>query len=181
MKLGKDVIIHDDVEIRDKNAIMGSHVAIDKGFYCTTKLNLGDYVHISAYVTCIGSLDGLFVAKGFNNIMAGSRIICKSDNFDDSGLHGALIPKELLGNKISKPVVMDTFSNIGSNAVILPGARLRMGVLLTAGSVLMGDTKEWGIYKGNPATLTRKIDGSKIIESAKKLGWIEKEKHNEKH
>ena len=76
---------------------------------------------------------------------------------------------------------MDTFSNIGSNAVILPGARLRMGVLLTAGSVLMGDTEEWGIYKGNPATLTRKIDGSKIIESAKKLGWIEKEKHNEKH
>ena len=66
---------------------------------------------------------------------------------------------------------MDTFSNIGSNAVILPGARLRMGVLLTAGSVLMGDTEEWGVYKGNPAKLTRKIDGTKIIEQAKKIGW----------
>ena len=118
MKLGKDVVIHDDVVIRDKNAVIGSHVAIDKGFYCTTKLNLGNYVHISAYVTCIGSLDGLFVAKGFNNIMAGSRIICKSDNFDDSGLHGTLIPKELLGNKICEPVVLDTFSNIALSSLV---------------------------------------------------------------
>ncbi len=140
----------------------------------TTRAEIGDYVHISAYVTCIGSSEGLFVAKGFNNIMAGSRIICKSDNFDDSGLHGTLIPEEVLGNRISEPVVMDIFSNIGSNAVILPGARLRMGALLTAGSILMGDTEEWGIYKGNPATLTRKIDGSKIIENAKKIGWTEK-------
>ena len=172
MNTGKDIIIADDVYIKHPDLVtLGNRVAIDKGFYCTTRVEIGDYVHISAYVTCIGSLDGLFVAKGFNNIMAGSRIICKSDIFDDSGLHGTLIPKELSGNKICEPVVMDTFSNIGSNAVILPGARLRMGVLLTAGSVLMGDTEEWGVYKGNPAKLTRKIDGTKIIEQAKKIGW----------
>jgi acetyltransferase-like isoleucine patch superfamily enzyme len=175
IKQGQDVIISNDVYIKYPDLVtIGNRVAIDKGFYCTTQANIGDYIHISAYVTCIGSLEGLFVAKGFNNIMAGSRIICKSDKFDDSGLHGTLIPEEFLGNRILEPVVMDLFSNIGSNAVILPGARLRMGALLTAGSILMGDTEEWGIYKGNPAVLTKKIDGSKIIENAKKIGWTEK-------
>ena len=130
-------------------------------------------MHISPYVTCIGGKDGLFVLKGFNNVMAGARIVCGSDRFDSSGLFGAMIPKELKGKQIIEPVVMEEFSNIGTNAVVLPGSRLRKGVLLAAGSLLIGDTEEWGVYKGNPAVLVKKVDGSKIIESAKKLGYVE--------
>lgn len=44
---------------------------------------------------------------------------------------------------------------------------------LTAGSLLIGDTEEWGVYKGNPAVLIKKINPTKIIENAKKLGYIE--------
>ena len=169
---GNDVIISDDVLFRRPNLVtIGDHVAIDFGFYCTTKLNIGNYVHISPHVTCIGGENGEFIAKGFNNIMAGARIICSSDRFDDSGLFGALIPKELKGNQITKPVIMEDFSNIGTNAVVLPGSILRKGVLLTVGSVLIGDTEEWGVYKGNPAVLIKKINGDKIIQNAKKLGY----------
>ena len=170
MKIGVDVIIDKDVLFK-QGAIIGDHVSIDKGFYCTTKIEIGNYIHISPYVTCIGGKDGLFIAKGFNNIMSGARIICGSDRFDGSGLFGALIPKELKGTQIVKPVIMEEFSNIGTNAVILPGSILRKGVLVTVGSVLIGDTEEWGVYKGNPAVLVKKIDGSKTIELAKKLGY----------
>jgi acetyltransferase-like isoleucine patch superfamily enzyme len=55
----------------------------------------------------------------------------------------------------------------------MAGSILRRGVLLTAGSVLFGDTEEWGVYKGNPAVLVKKIDPTKIIENAKKLGYSE--------
>jgi acetyltransferase-like isoleucine patch superfamily enzyme len=165
-----DNYFHKDVEIKYLNKI-GDHTAIDKGFYCTTQIEIGDYVHISPYVTCIGGKDGLFVLKGFNNIMAGARIICGSDRFDDSGLFGAMIPNELKGTQIIKPVIMEEFSNIGTNAMVLPGTILRKGVLLTAGSLLMGDTEEWGVYKGNPAQLVKKINPTKIIENAKKLGY----------
>jgi acetyltransferase-like isoleucine patch superfamily enzyme len=103
--------------------------------------------------------------------MAGAKIICGSDRFDDSGLFGAMIPKELKGTQIIKPVIMEEFSNIGTNSIVLPGSILRKGVLLSAGSLLMGDTEEWGVYKGNPAILVKKIDGAKIIENAKKLGY----------
>ena len=171
--LGNDIIVDEDVFLKQDLIINGSHVAIDKGFYCTTNTIIGDYVHIGPYVTIIGGKEGSFTVKGFNNIMAGARIICGSDRFDDSGLFGAMIPKELKGTQIIKPIIMEEFSNIGTNAIVLPGSILRKGVLLTAGSLLIGDTEEWGVYKGNPAVLIKKINPIKIIENAKKLGYNE--------
>jgi acetyltransferase-like isoleucine patch superfamily enzyme len=172
MILGIDVILDNDIVIKqNQSTYIGNHVAIDKGFYCTTSLTIGDYVHISPYVTIIGGNKGIFISKGFNNIMAGARIVCGSDRFDDSGLFGAMIPKELKGTQIVKPVIMEEFSNIGTNSIVLPGSTLRRGVLLTAGSLLIGDTEEWGVYKGNPAVLVKKIDGTKILENAMKLGY----------
>jgi acetyltransferase-like isoleucine patch superfamily enzyme len=170
---GEDVLIDSDIISNQTLNIIGSHVAIDKGVYCSTNVEIGSYVHISPYVTIIGGKDGSFVAKGFNNIMSGARIICGSDRFDDSGLFGAMIPKELKGTQIIKPIVMEEFSNIGTNAIVMPGSTLRKGVLLCAGSLLIGDTEEWGVYKGNPAVLIKKINSEKIIESAKLLGYVQ--------
>jgi acetyltransferase-like isoleucine patch superfamily enzyme len=167
----EDVIIDQDVIFKCSPNIIGNHIAIDKGFYCTTQITIGGYVHIGPYVTCIGGKNGNFTLKGFNNIMAGARIICVSDRFDDSGLFGAMIPKEYKGKQMISPVIMEEFSNIGSNSIVLPGAILRKGVLLSAGSLLIGDTEEWGVYKGNPAVLVKKINPTKIIENAKKLGY----------
>ena len=170
---GDDVIIDEDIIAKQILEINGSHVAIDKGVYCSTNVFIGRYVHISPYVTIIGGKDSSFTAKGFNNIMTGSRIVCGSDRFDDSGLFGAMIPKELKGKQIIEPVIMEEFSNIGTNAIVLPGSILRKGVLLTAGSLLIGDTEEWGVYKGNPAVLVKKINPTKILENSKKLGYIQ--------
>ena len=67
---GDDVIIDNDVVFKRPNSIkLGNHIAIDKGFYCTTSLEIGDFVHISPYVTCIGGEMGKFIVKGFNNII----------------------------------------------------------------------------------------------------------------
>lgn len=169
---GDDVII-DDITAKQNFEVTGSHVAIDNGVYCSTNVFIGSYVHISPYVTIIGGKNSSFTAKGFNNIMAGARIVCGSDRFDDSGLFGAMIPKELKGKQIIEPVIMEEFSNIGTNAIVLPGSILRRGVLLTAGSLLIGDTEEWGVYKGNPAVMVKKINPTKILENAKKLGYVQ--------
>lgn len=166
----QDVFIHDEAEFK-RGVECGNHIAVDKGVYATVPCKIGSYTHISPYVTIIGGAKGYFECKGFNNIMAGARIVCGSDRFDDSGLFGALIPDELKGKQIIEPVIMEEFSNVGTNAIVLPGSRLRRGVLLTAGSLLMGDTEEWGVYQGNPAVLKKKIDGTKIIKNAKKLGY----------
>ena len=173
MIVGNDVIIHEDAFLKRKDLIViGNRVAIDKGFYCTSALEVGDYVHISPYVTCIGGKGkSKFIAKGFNNIMAGARIICGSDRFDSSGLPGALIPDNLKGTEIIKDVIIKKYANIGTNAIIMPGSVLEEGALLCAGSLLIGNTVPWGVYKGNPAILVKTIDGKKLIKNARKLGY----------
>jgi len=165
---GKDIVLDNDITIK-QNLIIGSHVAIDKGFYCTVNATIGDYVHISPYVTIIGGKNAKFHAHGYNNIMAGARIICGSDRFDDSGLFGAMIPSEFKGRQVVKPIIMEELSNIGTNAIILPGSILRRGVLVCAGSLLIGDTEEWGVYKGNPAKLVKKINPNKMLELLEQL------------
>ena len=172
MIIGVDVIIDEWVRFKRPNRVhIGNHVAIDFGFYCTTSLYIGDYVHISPHVSCIGGSDGRFILNGFNNVMAGARIVCGSDRFDDSGLFGAMIPNELKGRQIIGSIIMEEFSNVGTNAIVLPNSILRKGVLLTAGSLLIGDTEEWGVYKGSPAVLVKKISGDKIINNASMLGY----------
>lgn len=166
---GNDNFVDERAIIKRNLIINGSHNAIDAGVYISTNVVIYHYCHISPYVTIIGGDKGNFEAKGFNNIMAGARIICGSDRFDDSGLFGAMIPEEYKGTQIIKPVIMEEYSNIGTNAIVLPGSTLRKGVLLTAGSLLVGDTEEWGVYKGNPAVLVKKINGKKIIKLGKKL------------
>ena len=133
---------HKDVEMKTK-PIIGDHTAIDKGFYCTTQLEIGNYVHIGPYVTCIGGMNAKLTLKGFNNIMAGARIICGSDKFDGSGLFGAMIPSEPKGKQIIEPVIVEEFANIGTNAIVLPGTRLRKGVLVAAGSLITGRYRDW--------------------------------------
>lgn len=163
--VGTDVVIDADAVFKNsQSVVVGSHVAIDKGFYCTTSINIGDYVHIGPYVTCVGGKDAHCQISGYNNIMAGSRLICASDRFDDSGLFGAMIPKAFKGKQINKPIILEPLSNIGTNAIVLPGSHLRIGVLLCAGSLLMGDTVEWGVYKGNPAKLVKIVDSKKALK-----------------
>ena len=75
MITGKDVRIDKDTVIRDKNALIGNHVAIDKGFYCTTKLIIGDYIHIAPYCKIVGSLKASFVMEDFAFMAGGTSII----------------------------------------------------------------------------------------------------------
>ena len=167
---GKDVIIDDFVRIKRPELVkIGNRVAIDWGFYCTTSMVLGNYTHIGPHVSVIGGKEGKLITEGFNNIMSGARIVCTSDRFDGSGLFGALIPKEFKGRQMVGTITMEKFSNVGTNAIVLPNSRLRRGVLLTAGSLLIGDTEEWGVYKGNPAVLVKKIDKNKTLEQYRRL------------
>ena len=164
----KDIFIHKDAEFKIK-PILGNHIAIDKGVYCTVNAKIVSYTHISPYVTIIGGSESSFTCEGVNNIMAGARLICGSDRFDDSGLFGALIPERLKGTQIIKPIVMKRFSNVGTNSIILPGSILEEGVMIAAGSLFYGKSEPCTVYKGNPAIAVKKIDSTKAINNFKIL------------
>lgn len=166
-----DVFVSDFAKIKRPELVsIGNHVAIDE-CTITTAMELGDYIHICPYVSVIGGQNGKLTCKGFNNIMAGARIVCVSDAFDNSGLFGALIPDKYRGRLVEGEITLEPFSNVGTNAVVLPGTHLAMGTLVTVGSVVKGNTKPWTKYRGNPAKPYAEIDGSKAVWYAKELGY----------
>lgn len=63
---GQDVFISELVEIRRPHLVsVGSHVSIDSGVYLTTGAIIGDYTHISPYITIIGGAKSTLVVEDF--------------------------------------------------------------------------------------------------------------------
>ena len=169
---GQDVYISSSAEIRRPELCkIGNHVAIDSFFYCTTKLTIGDYVHISPQVAVIGGKGTALYVEDFCFLSVGSKYICGSETFRGQGLIGPLIPKEYQDEQQLWPITLKRFSGALTNSVILPGVTMAEGSVLGANSLLKGDTEPWTVYAGNPARPIRKRDMYKAYEYAEKLGY----------
>lgn len=171
MKHGIDFYLNDDVVIkRSDNATFGDHVAIDKGFYCTTQIDVGDYVHISPYCTVIGGKDGHFIMEDFTGLSAGCRVVCCGDDYTSGHLMNPTVPlkyRKVNNNK----VVLKRFSCLGTNCVVLPGVTIAEGSVVGANSLVTKSTEPWTIYVGTPAKPIRKRPKELSYKFAKELGY----------
>ena len=169
---GEDVFIHNNVLIKRPHLVsVGSHVAIDAGFYCTVGAEIGDYIHIAPYVSIIGGASGFIKISNFATIAAGSRLICGGDEHGGTGLVGPTIPDEYRDRVIIEPIILEAFANVATNAVIMPGVTLREGSVVGACSLVLHDTEPWTIYVGVPAKPLRVRPREKMLEAARKLGY----------
>lgn len=169
---GDDVFVNTNVEIRRPHLVnIGSHVAIDSGFYCTVQAVIGDYIHIGPYVTVIGGGKAQLAMGGFNTVGAGSRILCASDEFLGAGLVG-MSPPEYRDNVICEAVVFQLFSSIGTNVVVHPGVTLSEGSVVGSCSLVTKDTEPWMIHYGIPARPIKPRPRKKMMEAARKLGAL---------
>ena len=163
-KVGIDCRIHETAILNNPELIeVGHHVAIDIGVYCSTQLTVGDYVHIAPYVCIIGGKGAMLTMGKLSGIAAGSKIVCASDDFTKKLLNPQ-IPRKYK-NVINKPVIMEDFTCVGVNSVVMPGVTMKKGSVLGANSLLMNDTEEWGIYVGNPARKISVRDSQSVIEN----------------
>ena len=169
---GLDVFISKNAEItRSELCTIGNHVAIDSGFYCTTQLSIGDYVHISPHVAVIGGKKtGLFI-EDFCFISVGAKMVCGSEMFHGDGLIGPLIPEELKDQQKLEPIYLKRFSGICANSVVLPGVIMAEGSVLGANSMLKKDTEPWTIYAGSPARPIKARKKMIMYQYAKRLGY----------
>jgi acetyltransferase-like isoleucine patch superfamily enzyme len=171
MKYGIDVYINDDIYLKNKNLVeIGNHVAIDKGFYCTTQLVVGDYVHIAPYVVTIGGNNSKIILDHFSFVAAGTKLVAGSESYAEDGLIGPTIPIKYRVVKLSQ-IKFEKFSGCGANCTILPGVTLREGSVIGANSIVTRDTDPWTVYAGNPAKPIRTRPHEKILQYAKELGY----------
>lgn len=169
---GDDTFISANVEIRRPQLVtVGSHVAIDTGFYCTVSMEVGDYVHIAPYITVIGGADGRFRMDHFATLAAGSRVICGSDDHMGEGLVGPTIPDEFKDRVTIAPVTFEKFANIGTNVVIMPGVTLAEGTVVGANSLVTKSTEPWTVYVGTPAVPVKIRPHKRLHDYARQLGY----------
>jgi acetyltransferase-like isoleucine patch superfamily enzyme len=172
MKVGIDVVIDADTRFtRPELVSLGNHVAIDRGFYCTTALMVGDYVHISPYVAVIGGRHTALNIEDFCFVSVGVRMICGSELFQGDGLIGPLIPDEYKDRQILEPIRLKRFSGVCANSVVMSGVTMGEGSVLGANSFLKTDAQPWTIYAGNPAKPIKKRASATMIKYAKLLGY----------
>ena len=171
--VGIDVYISANVAIKRPQLVtVGSHVAIDEGFYITTAACIGNHVHIAPYVTVIGGEKGFLQMGHFTNISAGGKIICGSDCFMGEGLITAPgIPEEYRDKLKIAPVIFENFVNTGASVTVLPGVTLGEGSAIAACSLVTKNTEPWTIYMGVPAKPYKIRNRNKMIEFAKQLGY----------
>lgn len=172
-EVGQDVYISKQVEIRRPHLVsIGSHVAIDTGFYISCGAQIGNHIHIAPYVHVIGGATGMLIMDHFTNISLGGKIICGSDEFMGHGLIAAPgIPEEYRDNLKIGPVVFERFANTGASVTILPGVTLAEGSVIGACSLVTKSTEPWTIYTGIPAQPVKTRSKEKMIEYAKRMGY----------
>jgi len=169
---GENVFVSANVEIRRPHLVkIGSNTNIDSGFYCTVAAEIGDYCHITPYVSVIGGPKGLLKMGHFTTIAAGSRLVCVSDEYKGVGLVSCpSIPEEFKDNLIIGPIIFEHFASVGTNVVILPGVTLAEGSVVGACSLVTKSTEPWTIYTGIPAKPIQ-ARSREMKEKARKMGY----------
>lgn len=155
-----------DLNIKDRNLIQniktfeytkiigseyikfGNYCIIDDfvSIYAKNKTVIGDYVHIASFTSISGG--GELVLGDFCGISSGCRLLTGSDDFSGIGIGGPTVANTFRQTIIGK-IVMERFSAIGANCVVLPGVTIGEGSTVGANSVVTKDLEPWGIYIGN--------------------------------
>jgi galactoside O-acetyltransferase len=169
---GHDVLINSNTCFtRPELCELGNHIGIDWGFYCTTKLKIGDYVHVSPHVAVIGGRSTGLVVEDFCFISVGAKMVCGSEMFQGEGLIGPLIPDEYKDDQLLEPIILRRFSGVCANSVVLPGVEMAEGSILGANSMLKENTEPWTIYAGSPARPIKTRRSDLMYEYARKMGY----------
>lgn len=171
-QVGEDVFISANAEIRRPQlASLGSHIAIDSGFYCTTQLDMGDYIHLGPYITVIGGAGSRLEVGHFATIAAGTRIIAGSDSFLGEGFTSVTVPEPYRDTVTLSTIRVGRFAGIGTNVVLMPGVHIAEGSVVGANSLVTKDTEPWTIYVGSPARPVKMRPSEKMLAYAAKLGY----------
>lgn len=171
-RIGKNVSIGRNVYFRYPELVeLGNNIIIDEFCYFTTSLLIEDYVHISTGCSVIGGRESLFIMREFSAMGAGSRIVCKSDDFVEPCLTHAHIPlkyRKLIGIGV---VEFQRHVILGTSCVCHPDVVLKEGSTVGSLSLVVKDLDPWWVYFGSPAKKHKRRDKEgmlKIVEEFKK-------------
>lgn len=132
---------------------IGNNVRIDDFCILSGKIQIGSYIHISAYSALYGG--NSIVLKDFSGISPRVTIFSASDDFSGGFMIGPMVPKKLT-NVTGGPVIIGKYVQIGSGSIVMPNITIRKGAVVGAMSLVKSNIEEWTVNVGIPCTTIKK-------------------------
>ncbi len=166
-KIGKDASISRKASFYSvQNISLGDHVRIDDFCILSGKIELGNYVHISAGTYLYGGDAGI-KADDFASIASRCAVYALTDDFSGRYMACSAV-NEKYRNVIKSEVYIGKHVVVGSGSIILPGVKISEGSAIGAMSLVKESTEEWSINVGIPCVKIRDRERD-ILEIEKEL------------
>lgn len=147
-KIGENVLISKKASIYFPEKIkIGNNVRIDDFCILSGNIEIGNYVHISAYVALYGK-EGIEISD-FCGCSARCTIYSATDDFSGEYMISPMVPDEYT-NVTGGKVRLEKFVQLGANTVVMPNLSIKEGTSVGAMSFVNKNLEKWGIYAGIP-------------------------------
>ena len=169
--LGTDVQISRKASVYSPSTIsLGDHVRIDDFCILSGHIEIGNYVHISAYTALYGK--GTIRIGNYCGCSPRCTLFSQTDDFSGEYMIGPMID-EAFTNVLCGPIVFEDYVQLGANSIVMPNVTLHQGAVSGAFSFVKDDLEAWSISVGIPA---RKVkDRSQTLLTRMKEGKCENE------
>lgn len=150
-KMGENVLISRKASIYGaEKIVIGNNVRIDDFCILSGNIEIGDYVHIAAYVALYGGKEGIYIGD-FSGISSRTCVYSESDDYSGETLTNPMIPDQYKRVN-SKTVHIEKHVIVGSTSVVMPGVTLKEGSAFGCFSYINHDSEPWSINVGIPCT-----------------------------
>lgn len=166
-ELGANVLVSRKASIYGAEKIsLGNNVRVDDFSILSGRVEIGNHVHIAAYVALYGGEDGIFI-EDFVGLSARTSVYSATDDYSGAALTNPTIPEQYRNVECS-PVYIGRHVLVGATSVILPGVTLAEGSSFGSFSFITHDSEEWSMNMGIPA---KKVKDRKkdILELERKM------------
>lgn len=146
---GSNVFISKKCSIYSPEKItIGNNVRIDDFCLLSGKIDIGNFVHISAYSAIYGK-NGVKI-EDYSGLSPRCTIFSATDDFSGEFMISPMVPEHLT-NIIGGEVIIKRFSQIGAGTILLPNINIEEGTAVGAMSLVNKSTEPWGVYAGIPS------------------------------
>lgn len=153
-KYGKNVLISRKATIISPESItIGNNTRIDDFCILSGNIIIGNNVHISAYCALYGKC-GIEISD-FSGCSPRTTIFSVTDDFSGEYMIGAVIPNKYT-NVVGKKVVLEKYTQLGANTIVMPGVLIQEGAVTGAFSFVNKNLEEWTINVGIPCKQLKK-------------------------
>ncbi len=171
-KYGKDFELGQNVILKKPELLtIGDYCRIADFCRISSKAEIGDYCEIAPYTSIAGGNGKYtFAMKGFSSLSSGVRIWLSSNDYvNELVTHSVPTVREIVGD-----VIMEKYTGIGANSVIMPNNHIPEGVTIGALSFVPEnfEFKEWTVYAGTPIRPIKERNKEQVLKPLYDLGIL---------